>query len=168
MMSMRIRGSLLLVTATCAWSLCAACDLEPPPKQQPVAAAPTHVVAPTPTPPPVVAAVPPPPTAMGAGSGSGSGSAADPVTYDCITVADHLVGLSLAAIAKPRERAIQTRNRAKLVRQSAEACTTGAWTPAVIRCFMDATTPAELAACSKLLPDAAPPPPKPLKQPKHH
>ena len=75
----------------------------------------------------------------------------DLVTPDCIGVADHLVGLSIAAIADPVEQANQASTRAKSVRATAESCTRGGWTPAVIRCFATATAPADLEPCNRLV-----------------
>ena len=54
----------------------------------------------------------------------------DPVTFDCIAIADHLVDLATAAVASDSERAVQTANHARNVRATAETCTKGAWPPA--------------------------------------
>ena len=83
----------------------------------------------------------------------------DPVTPDCIGVAEHLVDMSIAVIADPFEQSNQISTKAKSVRLTAESCTRGGWTPAVIRCFTAAATAADLAPCNQLvmaLPKAPP------------
>ncbi len=125
------------------WAL-AACDYEPAPVTR-VAAAPTA---------PVV--VTDPATVI---DPARSVRQPDPVTPDCIAVAEHLVTLSIAVITDPFEQSNQTSSKAKSVRATAESCTRGGWTPEVLRCFTAASTAADLAPCNQLvmaLPKAPP------------
>jgi len=115
-----MRGVLPLVLVLAA--LVGGCDFTPTPPAPP-AVAPAPVATP-----PIDAAV-------------------DPVTRDCIAVADHLVDLATAAIASDSERAVQAANHARNVRATAEACTKASWTPAMLACLGAASTQAAAGAC---------------------
>ncbi len=133
-----------------------ACELEPPPKKAPPAVptpppvADPRAAAPTPppaTPPPATPpSANPPPVADAAGSGS---AALPPVSQPCLDVAGHIADALITEAADPAQKAAMEQEKTKIIRRSAEACTRDGWKPAVMKCFMDAKSTAEMQVCAK-------------------
>ena len=135
-------------------AMSAACEFvpAPPPAPAPVAPAP-HA--------PIDAA---PDTAVVAAVADG-GEAPQPaaaiaVTDECVRTSTHIADVLIAGAADPSLKSSYEAARDRIVRATAEACTTQAWSDAEQRCFAQAKVEADLRACEKKFP----PPPV---QPKH-
>jgi len=125
------------------------------------------VPAPPPAPAPIAPAsrVPqdaPPDTAVAA-TGTAVPSDAAPaiaVTDECVRTSTHIADVLIAGAPDPSLKASYEAARDRIVRATAEACTTQGWSDAEQRCFAQAKVEADLRACEKKFP----PPPE---QPKH-
>jgi hypothetical protein len=82
------------------------------------------------------------------------------VTDDCVRTSTHIADVLIAGAADPSLKSSYEAARDRIVRATAEACTTQAWSDAEQRCFAQAKVEADLRACEKKFP----PPPE---QPKH-
>lgn len=133
--------------------LAAACELQPAPKQQP---------APPPPPPAAPVEAPKPVEARAADAGAGA-PAPIAVTDQCVQIGVHVAGVLIAAATDPGQRSIYEQERAKMVRSTAEACTTQKWSAEASACYLAAKTPTALKDCEKKF--APPPPARPTTQP---
>ncbi len=126
----------------------AACELQPPPPAPPAPVA-------TPTPvaaadaaaavaPPVDAAAPP--DAM-------------TVTAECIVTGAHIAEVLIASATDPSLKASYEQARDRIVRTTAEACTSQLWTADAQRCYGLGKLKADLEACEKKFPRPEPPVP---------
>ena len=82
------------------------------------------------------------------------------VTDDCVRTSTHIADVLIAGAADASLKSSYEAARDRIVRATAEACTTQAWSEAEQRCFALAKIEADLHACEKKFP----PPPE---QPKH-
>jgi hypothetical protein len=129
-----------------AFALLAACELQPPPRQQ---AAP-----PAPTPPPPAPVIEAP-----ADAGVASDAPAGPQWTDqCREVGIHIAGVIINSATDPGAKSIYEQDREKMVRSTAETCTTQGWSDAAAKCYLKANTAAELKACETKF---TPPRPRP-------
>jgi hypothetical protein len=143
---MRVMKALLFV-------MIAACEFQP---------------APPPAPPPVVkpldasvaSVVAPPADAGDAPAPVRADAAVIAVTDECVRTSTHIADVLIAGAADPSLKSSYEAARDRIVRATAEACTTQAWADAEQRCFAMAKVEADLHACEKKFP----PPPE---QPKH-
>ena len=125
----------------------AACELQPAPKQAPPPPSAQPVTTPTPSAAPADAAPAP--------------DAAD-VTHACLDVGVHVAQVLIDGATDPGVKAQYEQARTKIVRATAEACTSQTWTPEAQRCFTTANNVADVRACEKKFPPpgaVAPPPP---------
>lgn len=132
----------------------AACEFVPAPPPAP---------APVATPTPRVPQDAPPDTAVAAASDAGEAhadAALIAVTDECVRTSTHIADVLIAGAPDPSLKASYEAARDRIVRATAEACTTQAWSDAEQRCFTQAKVEADLRACEKKFP----PPPE---QPKH-
>jgi hypothetical protein len=132
--------------------LFAACEFvpAPPPAPAPVAHAPADAA-----PDSAVGA-----TVADAGEAAKPDAAAIVVTDECVRTSTHIADVLIAGAADPSLKSSYEAARDRIVRATAEACTTQAWSDAEQRCFAQAKVEADLRACEKKFP----PPPE---QPKH-
>jgi len=133
-------------------SLLAACEFvpAPPPAPAPVAT-------------PRVPQDAPPDTAVAAVADAGEAradAALIAVTDECVRTSTHIADVLIAGAPDPSLKASYEAARDRIVRATAEACTTQAWSDPEQRCFAQAKVEADLRACEKKFP----PPPE---QPKH-
>ncbi|MEP6863747.1 MAG: hypothetical protein ABJE66_24180 [Deltaproteobacteria bacterium] len=136
--------ALLLLIATVA-----ACEFQPapPPAPPPVAHAPADGA-----PDSAVVAV------ADAGEAAKPDAAAIAVTDECLRTSTHIADVLIAGAADPSLKSSYEAARDRIVRATAEACTTQAWSDAEQRCFAQAKVEADLRACEKKFP---PPPVQP-------
>ena len=129
--------------------LLAGCELQPaPPKQAP---------APAPLAPPQAARADAGVVAVA------DAKAAIEVTPACMQIGVHVAGV-LIAEAPPAQQMSFEKDRERIVRATAEVCTTQQWSDAATRCYLAATTGAQLKDCeTKFRP--TPPPPQPAPPP---
>jgi hypothetical protein len=131
-----------------------ACELKPAPKQQPQApaAATGTAAAGAPAPPPAPApgsgAAPAPAPAVPAGAPEDLGQA-------CMQIGVRVAGIMIASATDPVMKAQLEQARADTVRSTAEACVRGKWDADVRRCFLTASSQAEITACSARTPGPA-------------
>lgn len=111
-----------------------ACDLKPPPKDQP--AAPSSAPAPSaePTPPPDAAPAAP--------------DAFD-VTQPCLDVSAHIADILIKEAKDPGARAALEQDKTKIIRRAAEGCTRDRWPDAAIECFTKAETVVAMEVCGR-------------------
>jgi hypothetical protein len=114
------------------FALLAACELQPTPKRQ----------APPPTPTPAPVAEAPADAAVVV-----DGPAAPAFTDQCRDVGVHIADVIISSATDPGAKSIYEQDRAKIVRSTAETCTTQTWTDAAAKCYLKANTTAELKAC---------------------
>ena len=108
-----------------------ACDFtSPPPKQQ----------------------QPPPPAKVDKLEGSATPitPAPDVVSPDCLDTAAHIVDATIAAVVDEGEKANQERNRALLVRKTAEECSRKKWPQRTLDCYNAATTVEAMRGCETI------------------
>jgi hypothetical protein len=124
----------------------AGCDIQPSPKKESPATTPTPAPAPTeaprfvqPTPP----ALPEQPKVE--------------TTGDCIEVGKHVAEVFIASATDPAQKSVFEQERTRVVKATAEVCTTQVWSADARGCYMAAKTPAEIKACETQFPG---PPPK--------
>ena len=136
-------------------ALFTACEFvpAPPPAPAPVAT-PAHVPADAPPDTAVVA------TVGDAGEAAKPDAAVIAVTDECVRTSTHIADVLIAGAADPSLKSSYEAARDRIVRATAEACTTQAWSDPEQRCFAQAKVEADLRACEKKFP----PPPV---QPKH-
>ena len=133
-------------------SLLAACEFVPAPPP-----------APAPLAPPRVPQDAPPDTAVAVAADAGephADAALIAVTDECVRTSTHIADVLIAGAPDPSLKASYEAARDRIVRATAEACTTQAWSDPEQRCFAQAKVEADLRACEKKFP----PPPE---QPKH-
>jgi hypothetical protein len=132
----------------------AACELvpAPPPAPTPVA---TVAHAPIDAAPDTAVA-----TVGDAGEAEKPDAAVIAVTDECVRTSTHIADVLIAGAADPSLKSSYEAARDRIVRATAEACTTQAWSDPEQRCFAQAKVEADLRACEKKFP----PPPV---QPKH-
>ena len=134
-------------------SLVAACEFQPAPPPAPAPfARPLDAAA--------VAVVAPPADAGEAPAPVRADAAVVAVTDECVRTSTHIADVLIAGAADPSLKSSYEAARDRIVRATAEACTTQAWSDAEQRCFALAKVEADLHACEKKFP----PPPE---QPKH-
>lgn len=134
----------------------AGCELVPAPPPAPVPVA--TQAAPVPH-----DAAPDTPTAAVADAGApapGDAAPAIAVTDECVRTSTHIADVLIAGAPDPSLKASYEAARDRIVRATAEACTTQAWSDAEQRCFAQAKVETDLRACEKKFP----PPPE---QPRH-
>ena len=125
-------------------SLIAACEFQPAPPPAPPP--PAHVPADAP------AAIAP--------AGDAGAAPAHPdapviaVTDDCVRTSTHIAEVLIAGAADPSLKSSYEAARDRIVRATAEACTTQAWSEEEQRCFAQAKVEADLRACEKKFPPA--------------
>jgi hypothetical protein len=141
----------------------AACELQPPPPKP--APAPASAAAGSAAPPAGSAvAVAPAPTAPTAPTAPPAPPAAPPqadVTPTCLAVGTHIADVLIQSAKDPSLRANYEQARTKVVRASAEACTTQSWSAEAVHCYGVSTVEADIRACEKKFP-----PPGGTAQPK--
>ena len=111
------------------FAIAAACDFAPPPKP----------------PPPDKPAEPKPAVVV-----QPDAAVVDDVTPDCLDTATHMIDVTNAAIPDDSERGAQERNRARLVRKTAEECSKKKWSRQVQDCYTAATTTEAMRGCDTL------------------
>jgi hypothetical protein len=122
--------------------LLAACDIQPAPKKQPPpppgspAESPKFVA---PAPPPSLPEQPKVDT-----------------TKECIEIGKHVAEVFVMSVTDPAQRSVFEQERTKIVRATAEACTTQKWPSEARGCYLAAGTPAEIKACETKFPPPAP------------
>ncbi|NVB83741.1 MAG: hypothetical protein HOV81_35530 [Kofleriaceae bacterium] len=122
--------------------LLAACDIQPPPKKQPPPASPTAPESPkfvAPAPPPMLPEQPKTET-----------------TAECIDVGKHVAAVFVSSVTDPAQKSVFEQERTKIVKATAEACTTQAWSAEARACYMGAGAPADIKACEAKFPPPAP------------
>ena len=118
----------------------AACELQPPP---PSAPAPTRALAATPAQVVVAdAAVAPP-------FDAGVPLDAMTVTTECVVTGAHIADVLIASASDLSLKASYEQARDRIVRSTAEACTSQIWTADAQRCFGLGTQKTDLEACEK-------------------
>jgi hypothetical protein len=120
--------------------LLAACDLQPPPKQQP---APPASATESPK---LVAPAPP----------SLPEQPKTETTNDCIEVGKHVAAVFVASVTDPAQRSVVEQERTKIVKATAEACTKQAWSAEARGCYLASGSPADIKACEAKFPPPAP------------
>ena len=129
----------------------AACEFVPAPPPAPAPVAPASRV-------PQDAAPDSPGAVAGADAAAAPPSDAAPViavTDECVRTSTHIADVLIAGAPDPSLKASYEAARDRIVRATAEACTTQAWSDAEQRCFAQAKVEADLRACEKKFP---PPP----------
>jgi hypothetical protein len=120
-----------------------ACDLRPAPKQEPKPP-------PAPPPAPTVAAdaavAPAVPDAL-ADNVITVDANAEP-TAECLAVGEHVASLWIDTAKDVAEKAALIQDRSKLVRKTAEACTTLKWGDAMRTCYLNVATVEALRTCA--------------------
>lgn len=130
----------------------AACEIQPPPPKQQTAPAP---------PPAPAAEAPPAPKPVPAGSGS----AALEVTQACVDISSHIVDVFIEAATDPGLKSVYEQERVKMLRATAEACTSQRWSPEALACYNAGKSAAEIKACEqKFTPPPAARPQQPVIQ----
>jgi hypothetical protein len=137
----------------------AACELQPPPPAPPPAppaqaGRPSPIVVADAAEVAVVAAVDagaPPPDAM-------------PVTAACVVTGAHIADILIASASDPSLKASYEQARDRIVRTTAEACTSQLWTADAQRCFALSKLKADLEACEKKFPRPEASVPHPAKR----
>ncbi len=130
----------------------AACELQPPPP------APAPVVTPTP-----VAAV----DATGAVAPPVDAAAlpdAMTVTAECVVTGAHIAEVLIGSASDPSLKASYEQARDRIVRTTAEACTSQLWTADAQHCYGLCKLKADLEACEKKFPRPEPAVPHPIKR----
>lgn len=123
--------------------LFAACDIQPPPKKQP----PPVPASPEPEPQKFVAPAPPP---------SLPEQPKIDTTNECIEVGKHVAEVFVSSVTDPAQKSVFEQERTKIVKATAEACTTQAWSADARGCYLGATVPADIKACETKFPPPAP------------
>jgi hypothetical protein len=125
--------------------LLAACELQPPPPRQatPPAPAAAPVEAPSPRPTGAPAAAP--------------GVAPMEISKQCMDIGVHVAGVIVASATDPAQRGVLEQERTRIVRATAEACTTQRWSEDAAKCFLATRNQAEIKDCESK--HTAPPPP---------
>jgi hypothetical protein len=131
------------------FALLAACELQPAPRQQPAPPAPAP-----PAPAPVIEAT------ADAGVAAIDAPAAPQWTDQCREVGIHIAAVIISSATDPGAKSIYEQDREKMVRSTAETCTTQAWSDPAAKCYLKANTTAELKACEKKFT-----PPQPRQRP---
>lgn len=124
--------------------LLAACDIQPPPKKQP---APAPASPTEPEQPRFVAPAPPP---------SLPEQAKIDTTAECIETGKHVADVFVASVTDPAQKSVFEQERTKIVKATAEACTTQAWSAEARGCYLAAGTPADIKACETKFPPPVP------------
>lgn len=125
--------------------LLAACDIQPAPKRQPP---PAPTPAPQqPEPPKFVAPSPPP---------SLPEQPKIETTRECIEVGKYVAEVFVASVTDPAQKSVFEQERTKIVKATAEACTTQAWSADARGCYLAAKEPADIKACESRFPAPAP------------
>jgi len=137
------------------FTLVAACEFQPAPPPAPAPVAPASRVPQDAPPDTSTAAV-----ADAGGPAPSDAAPAIAVTDECVRTSTHIADVLIAGAPDPSLKASYEAARDRIVRATAEACTTQAWSDAEQRCFAQAKVEADLRACEKKFP----PPPE---QPKH-
>lgn len=126
-------------------ALLGGCDLKPAPKQRQAPAATKPPAAPAPTEgAPDKAPVP--------GEGDKVGVKPPPVadvTPQCLEVGTKVAEIVVQTAKDDQQRAVFERERTKIVRRTAEACTNDQWSEPVRKCFLDASTQEAMQACGR-------------------
>jgi hypothetical protein len=97
--------------------------------------------------------------------GADAGAATAPVGDDaCLGIGVKIAEIIISATTDATQKAQYEQERTKLVKRFSENCTNEKWPDSTRRCFMAATTPAELEVCSRELAKVQPatPPPSAL------
>ncbi|MEO6773290.1 MAG: hypothetical protein ABI467_09725 [Kofleriaceae bacterium] len=142
----------------CALAILAACEFQPapPPAPPPPAHVPADAAA--------VAAVAAVATVAAVSDAGAPQPRADAtliaVTDDCVRTSTHIAEVLISSAADQALKASYEAARDRIVRATAEVCTTQAWSGPEQRCFVQAKVEADLRACEKKFPP-------PLVQPKH-
>ncbi|HEY6037377.1 MAG TPA: hypothetical protein VIV58_24015, partial [Kofleriaceae bacterium] len=134
-------------------AMLAACEFVPAPPPAPAPAAPPRV--PQDAPPNTVAVA----AVADGGEAPRPDAALIAVTDECVRTSTHIADVLIAGAPDPSLKASYEAARDRIVRATAEACTTQAWSDAEQRCFAQAKVEADLRACEKKFP----PPPEPPK-----
>jgi hypothetical protein len=77
------------------------------------------------------------------------------VTDACLQTATHIADVLIASQTDPSLKSSYETARDRIVRATAEACTTQNWTPDAQKCFAQAKLEADLHACEKKFPTKA-------------
>ncbi len=133
-------------------SLLAACDLKPAPKKALPRPA-DQGSGQTAASPPVDAGVPLPPAIDDAGTKD--------VSAVCTEAAVQIFKVMLGAEADPALKANIEHERTQIIRRAAEACTRDDWSDSVQKCFLKASSRADLQECGKQLAQQPAAPAKP-------
>jgi len=113
--------------------LLAACELQPAPRRQAPAAQTPPTPAPAPAAAPADAAVVAMPPRI-------------ETTKQCIDVGVHVAEVLINS-ADPAQRGVIANERERIVKATAEACTTQAWSDDAAKCYLAANTQPQLKAC---------------------
>jgi hypothetical protein len=127
--------------------LLAACELQPPPPRQA-----------TPPPAPAAAPVEEAPSRPIAAP-SAPGVAPLDISKQCMAIGVHVAGVIVASATDPAQRGVLEQERTRIVRATAEACTTQNWSEAAMKCFLATRNQAEIKDCETK--HTAPPPAAP-------
>ncbi|MEO8843370.1 MAG: hypothetical protein ABI591_26280 [Kofleriaceae bacterium] len=126
--------------------LVAACDFQPaPPPAPPVIERPADAAVPV---------VPMVPVVPDAGIGRPDATLIA-VTDACLQTATHIADVLITSQTDDSLKSSYETARDRIVRATAEACTTQNWTPDAQRCFAQAKLEADLHACEKKFPTKA-------------
>jgi hypothetical protein len=79
------------------------------------------------------------------------------VTDDCVRTSTHIAEVLIASAPDASLKANYEQARDRIVRTTAEACTTQSWTADAQRCFAQAKLEVDLHACETKFPPSAPP-----------
>jgi hypothetical protein len=82
----------------------------------------------------------------------GSGDAAIAVTEDCMQTSTHIAEVLIASQKDESAKASYETARARIVRVTAEVCTTQAWSTEAQACFREAKLEADVQSCEKKFP----------------
>jgi hypothetical protein len=83
----------------------------------------------------------------------------------CRLVGMHIAEVIIASATDAGQRSIYEQDRTRMVRTTAEACTTNAWSELAIKCYGKAKTAADLKACETKYTPPPPPRPRPTEEP---
>lgn len=89
------------------------------------------------------------------------------VSDDCVQAGVHVADKLIADAPDAAQKATLERDKTKIVRRTAEACTTQKWSADAIKCYITAKSMAELRKCEKKLP-LQQQPPRPPQVPKRN
>jgi hypothetical protein len=127
--------------------LLAACDLKPAPKKQPPPPPAPAAAQPEAEPPKFVAPSRPP---------SLPEEPKIATTDECIKVGKYVADVFVASATDPAQKSVFEQERTKIVKATAEACTTQQWSVEARGCYLGAKTPADIKACEAQFPAPAP------------